>query len=708
MFTVILLSDAAKQIFAPAEAYFAPYVEAGQIAFCDWNQSTQAREMWEAMPNLPEIIRGKSSWRAVVVDHPRASTVAADARDPENPFDYLDNVRPSLNLEDSKHALIRAAHILLGYPQMSAKTFKPLLQYEDSETGEPKADTPENLLVDISTHLGSSVEIEFDPAEHNDEELFSFVATLIGQKHNNVRRLFAEVPYTDEEHARHEELSERYRMKEVRPSEVVFIATRTGVEEDEKSKLQRAWKTNEEHRSSRFVERNDYPPLSRFAVYELLEPENSGYDQDLLRFWLGVLTLAINLVPPGAFQADRLYRFGVDFGAPELGEMLNAHISRLAMVRDHLDRLISARAKPPSIENADLLEPLEAHVAFDDLGGKELAARSRGYGLAADIPRDEYQRWSEEVGRVSSAAALFMRRPRRLVARAVYGARELVRVSTGEAVVLDEFDRDELEDRLNKRLRALVVPATTTLLDEGRLQRGINRGNVGVRDYIRQRMRGTTIWVALLLAFGIWFAASVPYLARAAGHGIEPLLDAGLLALIILVVIAAAGLIALLGMRYGLLRRIASFNERVEREVALVHSGASRFAAYLSDFATYRRGSEHLRGSLKARELRAVKLQRFKRLRSRIVQRIAEEKEIVLSLGVPLQVLRTSQGLADYDPEDQLAERHLFRFPEGERRIPFNDSGAFVRAPYDFLQALRLHRVPLFEQDGPGSKAAQG
>ena len=71
---------------------------------------------------------------------------------------------------------------------------------------------------------------------------------------------FREVDYDAEDRRRHRELRTRYEMKEVRPSEVVFITTRAPVEPDSKAMLLRAWRTEPEQSAARFVDRNDYRP----------------------------------------------------------------------------------------------------------------------------------------------------------------------------------------------------------------------------------------------------------------------------------------------------------------------------------------------------------------------------------------------------------------------------------------------------------------
>ncbi|KAM9864087.1 hypothetical protein ACI1US_00020 [Leucobacter sp. BZR 635] len=706
MFTVILLSASARAIFEPVRTYFEPYIESGEIALCAWDESPRARHMYEAVPGLPELIKGKAAWRAVVIDHPRGLPAheTGAIRDAENPFDFLDNLNPNLNLADSPHALIRIAHILLGYPQLSAKHFEPYLQYEDRDTGELVTGEPRALVARLSARksaqaAGPEAAVDLD-RDRTEEEWFALAAMSIGERHNHVRRFFREVPYSDAEQREHAKLVNRYAMKEVRPSEVVFVATRAPVEEDEKAELRRAWSSELAHVPSRFIERNDYPPMSRFAVYDLLEPENSGYEQDQLRFWLSVLTTATNQFPPGGFQADRVYQLGVEFADEGLGHMLNEHLSQLAHARDRLDRIIRTLPREPAAAD-DVLQTVETPVAFDDFGGDELQVSDSGYGLATDHPVDEFGRWVGEVNGVSGRAALFMRKPRRAVVRAVADARAIAVAVPEPEDPLTELGREELDDALAQRLEGLVVPTTARILDKEGIHRAIRSGDRAMRGHIEQRMPRSTIAAVALLSLGVWLAAFVPYLFQAGRRGPEPLLHGAGLVLLVLGVLGIAGFATLWAMKLLLLRRIDGFNAAIRAEVNVVKNGADRFAEFLSTFVSYRRGADRIRASVLTSDARAVALRQQRALRERIVRRIDEEKEIVRGLGVPLEMHGIPDGLYTFDPLTDDPDRGLFGFPTGESQIPFNDSGDFISAPYDFVTRLTLTRLVLQDTRAP-------
>ena len=369
MFTVILLSQAAKTIYPRAKAFFDPFVDDGRIAFCEWNESDRACTLAQAIPELPEVIRGKGAWRAIVVDH---SARSADAhRHPQNPFDFTDNTAFALNLQDSPHALVRVSHALLGYPAMSARSFEPVITYRGDDGGR----------VHEAVSMGEGWRARL---------------TELSRVASDVRVDYRAVPYSDDEHAVHAALTERYRVRETKPAEVVFVSTRAHVDLDDRTLLAQAWRTESEQNVSRFVERNDYPPTTRFAVYDLLNPENSGYEQDELRFWLSILTVAVNELPPSAFQGDRLYQLGIEFSDADLADQLNEHMSRLTALREHLDAYLDRTPRAPETQVRDILAEETVLVEFDKLGGEELVVDTAGYGFARDAPRDEAERWAAD------------------------------------------------------------------------------------------------------------------------------------------------------------------------------------------------------------------------------------------------------------------------------------------------------------------------
>jgi|GEM_PF-2777675 len=693
MFTVVILSNGARRIFDGAKMYFEPFEESGQLFFCEWDQSPSALSLAEILPGLREAIRGKGEWRAIVVESAPATVDPAQLTAPDNPFDYLDNVgvdpasgrsRLLLNLENSKHPLVRVAHALLGYPQMGAKSFERVLRYNAVEEGTGRI-SPVVLSESDLESQGMTVQKELAVARKDDTKV-------------DVQLQFQDVAYSADEIAQHDELTERYRMRDIRPTEVVFVATRPPVEADPKAELVSAWRLGGARDDvSRFVERNDYPASSRFAVYNLPGSEHSAYEQHVLRFWLSVLSLAVNQLPPSAFQADRLYRLGVGISESALGGVLNAHISSMNAIREHVTRLVRQPARPVDATVEDRVKAQRVHVEFDRLGGDELSVDTGGYQLVADVPRPEGPRWQQEVAHLRSQAETFTRRPRRLLLRSVWEARAKAQSYVPRELELSEIEREEVQDELRARMSRLTRPATADILDRRQLGRIIAENDERIASHLRQRLRlAPTVWT-LALALALWGIGLAPYLISASTGPASLYADDLAIAIGVLAVLVLITLGCLIVMRLRLVRMLRDFNAALRDYATRVTSGAALFSDFLSDFATYRYGSALLSGASTRQARDAGRALRLARLGQRLAEQIEAEKRIVISLGEPLAIQRIRVGVADFDPDDEVRVRALFRLPMGEGRAAFNQSGEKVVAPYEFVTSLTVERIRVFE-----------
>ncbi|WP_396657967.1 hypothetical protein [Microbacterium sp.] len=697
MFTVIILSRAAKSIFEKCKTFFEPFVDSGEIAFCEWNESPKAVTVDKALPDLRRVIQGKPAWRAIVVDHAAGEVDAM--RDPENPFDFRGNDDIALSLTDSPFSLVRIAHQLLGYPSLTAQAFRPVIRYRVSASQLLESGRAEQTWAPDWSAL------ELAPGEREEDAAARAVASKLRELttvHSDVRVQYEEVEYDEEAVRTHRELSERYRMKEVHPSEVLFISTRAPVAADAQSELRRAWRMESEQNTSRFVPRNDYPAATRFLVYDLLNPQNSGYRQDELRFWISVLTIAVNTLPASTLQADRVYRLGVEFSNVGLGDLLSGHMSNLTALREHLDSRIRRPERPPEIDVKDLLREENVHVRFDRLGGGELSVRTSGYGLAADLPRSEQAAWSEEFDDLQVSASQFVRKPRRVLARAVYDARTTYRGYLGTDHVLSDIDREEIEEELVKRVSTLTLPATTGILDRERLATLLGDQRRRVAGYIAQRMRIGTIGLASLVVLAVWSATFVPYLMQAARQSTNSLLWSVFLVAAVVLVLAAVGTVTLLLMRRTLIRLLRETNSVMRAFVVDVNGSASVFGEYLSHLATYMYARSVLIGSGRLNERDREQLRRYTAIRNRAERMIEAERAIIMSLGQPVNVRRAPAAVASLDVDDPRDVDSFFQLPIGDRRAAVNESGEFVRAPYDFVRRLHIERVRLFETPAAG------
>lgn len=686
MFTVILLSPRARAVLGDPKVLFEPFEQQKQIAFCDWNQSPAAGTAREAMPGLDRLIEGHRAWRAIVVDVPSPTADPVQRTQRDNPFDYVANTqhegvgqvpRDALNLEHSPHPFVRIAHLLLGYPDMGAKGFETVVTYLDGGSGERVLRQPADL-------------------GGGDQSLSDLVAEL-RSTHRDVQVGYQEIPYTEAERSAHTELRDWYSTKSLRPSEVVFIATREPLETDPKTQLNRAWQLESDRHRSRFIERNDYPPSSRFAVYDLVDRANSEYSLEEFRFWLSVLAVAVNQLPPSSFQADRVYRLQALVDEVELAKTLNAHLSHLAAVRDHIAALARNPTREPGIEVSEIIAEQHVGVEFTELGGERLGLATTGYGLATDRPRDELTRWHSDMRALRLEAEAFARKPRRVLGRAVFDARQKARAQVVREVELDDVGRAELEEELRRFVPALTEPTTSGILDRDRFDRMLTEHGAAVEEFIHQRLGSRTILTATAVVLLAALIGFVPYLLHAGTRGAATFAESLIVVVLVLCVLAATGLLALLVMRWRLITRIGRLNSALGAFVSGVGSGAVAFGEYLSTLATYMHGRSVLEGSDLKHERDLGRRRRLGALHGKVVGFMESEKAILLSLGRPITIQRLPDVIRDFDVDNDRRIERIFQFPVGERRAELNESGDYIRAPYDFVSRLRVERVTLLE-----------
>lgn len=684
MLTVILLSEHARGLIQGCEGLFAPFEDssADGIAFAQWNESPSAKTRAEALPDLSDVIRGKREWRALVVDGGGKWPQGPHAARDDNPFDFVDRA-PRLNgdglrvdheLTESPHPLVRLGHILLGYPEMGPRDFETMITFRRAF-----ADDPVTLPVDPE-----SLEGGVRPGGGE-------------QPRYDVRIHFAEVPYSEEARQRHAELSSRYAMGEVRPTEVIYVATRRPADADEMAALRQAWHIDTSSEPSRFVERNDYPPSSRFAVFDLVDPRHSEYPVEVRKFWLSVLTLAINHVPPSSLQAERLYQLGVDVDEPAWGRLLNDHLSRLAAIRDHIDARVRKPPRPQDQQIQELLTPRKVHVEFDGLRGDELRVPTTGFRLASESAQRDLSRWAQVLAGLEARAGEVIRQPKRELARAVRAARDEARTGSVGDPELSQHDQLELAEELRKRMQNLTEPATMDILDPDRLRGLIRRNDESVRQALEERMARGTLWLTTAVVLGAWTIALLPYLVQAFGRGWVPLVDSLVVVLTLSAVLMAAGVLVLVALRVRVRRRLEAFNQALMQFIHGVNQGAAQFGEYLTNLTTYTYARRVLVDAQRRERLQTRRRDRLTDYRALVSEAIEHEKTLLQALGVPAVVERSRDGLISFEEDNEAGTRSVLRWPVGDSPARFNDAGVQVKAPYDFVTALHVVRCAVDE-----------
>lgn len=244
------------QLFGDYKRLFAPFLKDGSVSFCSWNE--EAPDLETALPELETCIGEEHAWRALIVHDPGFwqdpdGTVVFDEY---NPYDYAVNARGGAQDGESAVALIRLTHMLAGYP--------------DPGTYEVPGELTEGL------DPGTAAAVERD--------------------------------YLEQAERARRQLVETYDCLRWKPKELWMVCIRRRHAKPNRLDLEKVWSNRLESESSLFWQHNRYPDISRFMCFDMADSRNTYYTRELFEFWMTVLTLSLNKIPPSMLQAYRLYQ----------------------------------------------------------------------------------------------------------------------------------------------------------------------------------------------------------------------------------------------------------------------------------------------------------------------------------------------------------------------------------------------------------------
>lgn len=691
MFTVILLSHAAQRRFQQWKEIFRPFIDDGRIAVTEWANPSTSHSLAKAAPGLAEAVKGHDEWRLLVVGTGSEGALGEEFADPANPFDFVRNWAAAdgegadpmaLDLEDSPYPLVRLTHMVMGYPEMGTKNFFAETSYWDRD---------ERRRIYESEYVGARMQQGLSQKEATEEFL-----ALLPTRHD-VQKHYHQDDYTEEEQRRYRELVRKYEVKQAKPHEMVLLAVRDPMAPRPTDELREAWQRGSKANPSRFAERNDYHPSSRFVLFDRPPEDHAAFELGELRFWLSVLTLATNDIPASSFQAERLYRIDVDISPDSLSTTLNMHLGRLTSARDHLENEIRRPKSFTRLDVEEVLRPRTVSVSFEHLSGDELTISTEGYGLASDVPVSESSRWNESFSELEAAAEIFNRKPKRVLAKAVEITRDAPHHFSLPSEPMTEIEKEELEEELSNRIQRLAEATTRDILDTSRLEDILQKQRSGIRVAISERMSSGTILLGSGIVAAVWLATFLPFLIQSLQGGGVAIAESFLVVLIVFGVLATIAVVALVIMRKVLIDRLKAMNKELRNYVNSVKAGASSFGDFLSEIETYMFGKAVMDEQERQarREVRHTK-ELYENL-DVLKSAIAREKSLIKSVGRPIEIRRVSQGTSEFEPWQKDSLSRLLALPVAVGQCEFNSSGEYIDAPFNFIERLTLSSLLLRE-----------
>lgn len=674
MFTVIIQSKRSSDLLRDHKFLFKPFIDEGLLAFCDWNES--GTEVRSSVPDLYNIVKGKKEWRAIILNMDSVYDYKGAFRPKKNnPFDY--SMVDSEQLpHESPIPIIRLSHIVGGYSATVRKEFEKGFEYVDEVSGE-KIRVRESDLTEEEIHKLS--------AEH-----YSSLTSVYMEKEEDL--IAAELQQS---------MCEKYAFSDIRPTEIILVATKKKSEDNERQKIVESWKNHLEMTSSSFWERNKYPNNCRFLFYDITNTDNSMYQKELTEFWLSVLTLAINRIAASTLQAYRLYKLRVEVSNEELEETLNEHLNKMNSAYGFVKSQLKLRPEYSFDEEEEVVHKQIIPVAIEKNEGKDLYMSFGRVGLCRDCPEDEGMLWNTMLSQKKSNLNLYLKAPRRVIDKSANKLKLKAESFVGEYYELDKFQLADLKEYMDELEFRIMSASIENVTDKNKINKAIIEVDKKVKKRISFRMRRKMAIVGGMIVLGVIFAGYIPYLIQAARISAKTLLTGLGVVGAILALSACGGVVSLFLQRKRVVSTMKKFNDLMRKVVTDVRSCATKFEEYFSDICTFMKAQSILDG-IRIREESATSnysyLIAHKHALSAAIER---DNEWVASYGITRvdEMIPTVTSFFKVDVIPKENDLYYYAANRDESDIPINSTGDYITAPYKFVEKLWIEREDIFDEE---------
>ncbi|MCU6763777.1 Uncharacterised protein [uncultured Roseburia sp.] len=652
MHTVIIANEKMTQLFRDYKNLYIPFLEDGEISFCDWNE--EGPDLDTALPDLSKAVDGDHNWRAIILHDP-GHFEDADGNeifDEYNPYDYACNYGREVPLvEDSPIPLIRLTHHLAGYPDLGV------------------------------------YDIVEKPVEERDQRDVVEYETM---------------DYSKELQKKHAVLKEKYNELLWKPKDLWIISIRRRRRKLNKKDLKEIWTSKLETESSRFWLRNNYPEVCRFMCFDVSDIYNELYCKELFQFWMTVLTLARNKIPASNIQAYRLYRITCEFDKEKMREEFMHHYSRICQAKETVESALKILPEQNIDPDEEILQLQPVPVIFENHDEKSAYIETREIGFAKDCPQREDELWKNEYKDIKKYLANYVKEPRRAIDRAAEYTRKAEDSFYDLEYELDQIQLEELQESVYQLEEDIMSAETMRIVDLNAYEEEMQSVNKNVEEVIEGRMTRKVTVIAGLSAAILFFCGFLPYLIHAASDGIPTFLKSLQLAVISAACLAAVGFLVLFVFRSRVKKAIHSFNLLTSRIVAGINRAASTFEEYLSLICTYMKAQSVIQGTKDNSD--SVKSHRaLLRMHKYAMNETLEQMAMwcaAYDLKIKREPISASEEYYDFDMMPTECPIYYMKTNPVEQNISINGSGDILTAPYEFVTKLHIVREEIYERGG--------
>ena len=674
MLTVIIYKKSSQIFLDKYRTLFEPYISSGKIAFCFWDEN--GKDFEHALPGIDKIVRGEKQWRAIVVIPPcnqieerlKEEKLKEDKSEvlkqeeefrKENPFDYLINNDPEPEVSESPIPLIRLAQMLGGVPLPNRHYETRLVKDED----------------ELSESEGSAIKLDVRRREKDE--------------------------YLKKQQELWDALDDKYSLKCSRPSRLYLFRARELKEINVPSVMDKEFLNRHETDSSMFWYRNRYPACARFLVQDCVRANHARFNEDLFRFWMTAITLALNIEPTGTFEAYKLYHVNCKLDTDSLKRAFSEYYNRLNDVRFAADKQISILQKEASLnpDSGDIPEyKHDIPVQFEFFEDKDVMISSRRIGLAGDCPRKEEPWWYHAVDRSRKAMTKVFNSTRIVLDKASTLCRISSTMTDYEIHEIDEYKMAELQDQLFDLEQDILTFSIFKVIPLKKYERDLERAKKSCATSMRKRMTSKLTIIAGLICMAVYFLGFLPDI-------VFQFLRGDSMGYLILIILMGA-LILLIGsmgclyhFRSIIRNKIWDYNGIVGNFISDLSDSGQKFGEYLSKCCTYMRGNYMLQSLLKRTIVSTEGITMYREHARHLVSQMDVIKEWMLDFDSDILPERMGDSRYisfDFGIPPKLNPDYYIRLDRFKLDIPFSD-GSICLAPYPFIKSYEVRRVPVFD-----------
>ncbi len=740
MFTVVIAEQKMIDLFNEYDVFLAPIADKKKYALCPWNK--EGETISEMLPDLYSIIEYKDEWRAIVVSE--------DGLEQVNPFDYTqykdieiyedgaicwDKIaeRRQRRYESFEMAisnpLTRLTSALCTIPKFNS-VIEDNEIYSGIVTGELRFS---EYLVARQLSAINATELAGIIDSLRRQMLLQYVsednvdALIEGIRESDAHKICDLIPenkiidfvgfigdydpiYTDPEYLEciventykarlYSAIEKRFTLRDKIPQEVICVARRTYDYKNYEQNMM--WKGKDEQEYSSFADYNMYPEKLRYIVFDIIERSNRQYRFDQMRMVGLLLMLAVNPIPAGAVNSNRVYRANIEFNVEAVKRTCSAYLSKLRATNLHIKKLaVEIKAEEVTdIDNATSQRLFEANVDVpvtidSTFPTSELYADYGGVGLSSDCPVDEYSAWCKQSRAITKKFNRYLREPRRALKASVDTEMDEISTIDDERILcLTDRQREDVLYNLLDEEEKMVDIETPALFNNREYIKMIEDADKEIREKMAQRMtKKKTLITALIAVCGFLFGF-IPLLfshINTPGSFSVSLILTGI-SVGILVIIGFAFLIA---MRKQLTDRFLHFNMVMGGILNTIDDGITAFSKYLSHACNVMRGFSVLNYSEKCRISQQTIIAKHV---YDIGKKVDEFSELFYGY-IDLSTVKAGDIEPYYNDYTVLAD-YDYEIPYElcKTNVEFLEVGNIIEVPIDYVKSVSLTREELYD-----------